>query len=763
MYNKRKTMRPSLRKPVFQQSALAMSIPGLMLAGHALAQDDEPIVLDTLQVEERTVDTNPYAEPGAPYKARISGDRRRVKELADTPVTMTVLTQTQMEESGKADLKEVLAAQPGITLGTGENGNAFGDRYVIRGHEARSDVFVDGLRDPGMTTRESFAVEQVEITKGPSATFAGRGSTGGAVNSITKQASTEYDFNKVKAALGTDNHHRLTLDSNVAISDSTAVRVNLLHTEEDVPERDPAYRERKGLAASVSHQATDKLDIKADVYYLDASDGWDMGSYIGSDGKPNDNIPVYVQDEDFIDSEVNAFTLRFGYQFGEGLRLENSTRVGGTENGYVVTGARGTNRDATDPDAPGAETISLSTHQGWQEVDYLANQSNLFWDVELGGKQHQFVVSAEYTQHDVVNGVYNVTNTGATNCVVSGRGGASPSYCIVDPNGNTIENIGSLMGRQITKGDQDSDYQIDTWSLAVMDTIELNDTWSTFFGVRIDSFDYSNVVNNRGTISEFSYSDDLWNGHVGVVYKINDEANIYAAYSTASNINGGESDVGGNCGYGGLCGDSSIIDQSKPEQTENIELGAKWELFDDKLLATAAVFQITKDDVMEGADYSTVGTLNTGKNQVEGVEVSLAGNITKRLSTLFGASVMNAKILESVDPADEGKTLANFADKSAYLQLRYQLTDAISFGGSATYASEVYVGQPDSAASEDRSVPSYTVYDLFASYRVNEQLDFRLNIGNVSNEDYYLTAYRSGSFAYIGDHRNAQLTVSYEF
>ncbi len=63
--------------------------------------------------------------------------------------------------------RDILAAQAGITLGTGENGNAFGDRYVIRGHEARSDVFVDGVRDPGMTTRESFATEQIEITKGP--------------------------------------------------------------------------------------------------------------------------------------------------------------------------------------------------------------------------------------------------------------------------------------------------------------------------------------------------------------------------------------------------------------------------------------------------------------------------------------------------------------------------------------------------------------------------------------------------------------------
>ncbi len=756
----------SLRKRRFRAAHSALTMGSILITGSALAQQaaDEPFELDTLQVEERTLDTNPYAEPGAPYKARISGDRRHVKALADTPQTIQVLTQVQIQESGRADLKDILAAQPGITLGTGENGNAFGDRYVIRGHEARSDVFVDGLRDPGMTTRESFAVEQIEITKGPSSTFAGRGSTGGAVNSITKQASTDYSFNKVEAGLGTDNYRRVTLDSNQPVSDTTAVRVNVLHAYEDVPDRAPADRERNGAAISATTQASERLDITADAYYLSADDQPDLGSYIDSStGKPNDNIAVYSQNEDFLESDVQTLTLRVGYTVNNALRLENATRYGTTENGYVVTGARGTNRDASDPDAPGAATISLSTHQGWQEVDYFVNQLNLYWNTELAGQQHQWLFSAEYSQHDVINGNYNVTNNGATNCVVSGRGGPSDSYCIIDPSGNEVANINTLMGRQISRGDADVDYSIDTVSLAVMDTIDLSEYWSVFLGLRLDSFDYSNTVNSRGVVSDYTYSDELWNGHIGLVYNINEDANVYLTYSSSANINGGESDVGGNCGYGGLCGSSDVVDQSKPEQTENLELGTKWNILGDKLLASAAVFQITKDDVMEGADYDTTGTLNTGKNRVDGVEVSLVGNITPRLSTQFGAALMNAKILNSVDPANEGKTLANFADKSLFLQLRYQPVDAFSVGATATYSSEAFVGQPDSAANEERSVPSYTVFDLFASYRFNEQLSTRLNIGNVSDEDYYLTAYRSGSFAYIGDRRNAQLSVQYEF
>lgn len=750
-------------------TALTLGLPSLLL-GAAPLHAEEAIVLDTMQVEERTLDTNPYAEPGAPYKAKTSGDSRHVKDLAETPQTITVLTQTQIKESGRSDLKEILDAQPGISLGTGENGNAFGDRYVIRGHEARSDVFVDGLRDPGMTTRESFAVEQIEITKGPSSTFAGRGSTGGAINSVTKQASTEYDFNKIEAGVGTDDYRRVSLDSNVGISDTLAVRANLLHGYEGVPARENNDRERNGVALSTTWDASEDFSLTADYYHLDAFDRTDLGSFINRDtGKVYKDIPSYVQDQDFIKSSVDSATLRAKFQVSDNLRLENSLRYGTTSNGYVVTGARGTTTDASDPNGE-YDTISLSTHRGWQDVDYLVNQLNLYFDTELAGMAHQFVVGAEYSQNNVLNGDYDVTNTGTTNCRTAGRGGVSDNYCIVDADGNVIDGVNSLMGREISRSANKSDYSIDTVSLYLMDTVDLTDSFSIFAGVRADIFDYSNLVTGRdGTDTLYEYDDTLWNGHVGAVYQITDAGNVYATYSTSANINGGESDVGGNCGYGGLCSSSENVDQAKPENVENIELGTKWNLMDEKLLATAALFRITKDNVMEGTDYDTDGTYNTGKNRVQGVEFSLVGNLTDRLSTQFGYALMKSEILETAatnrdgSAVEAGGRLANFADRSGFLQLRYQLTDKFAVGSTANHSSEVYVGQPDSTASEDVRVPAYTVFDAFATYAVNDQLNARVNVSNLTDKDYYLTAYRSGSFAYIGDARSVQLSVAYEF
>ncbi|MBK8285217.1 MAG: TonB-dependent receptor plug domain-containing protein [Ahniella sp.] len=196
-------------------------------------------------------------------------------------------------------MRDIVSAQPGITIGTGENGNAFGDRYVIRGQEARSDVFIDGLRDPGMTIRESFAVEQVEITKGPNSTYAGRGSSGGTINSVTKQASPDYDFAKIEGGGGTDEYRRITIDGNLPIGDRVSRCANLLHAFEQVPDRGPADRKRDGAAVSVHVAATDRVEVLAD-FYLDASGSADLGTYIvPGGGRPVADLPVMQQAEDF--------------------------------------------------------------------------------------------------------------------------------------------------------------------------------------------------------------------------------------------------------------------------------------------------------------------------------------------------------------------------------------------------------------------------------------------------------------------------------
>ena len=136
-------------------------------------------------------DRNPYADAAAPYKVdHLQASGKFPEPLLNTPKTVTVLSKEILEDKNATTLKQAILSTAGVTLGTGEGGNAFGDRFFIRGFDARNDVFLDGVRDAGVNVRENFFTEQVEILRGPGSSFAGRGTTGGAIRRPPKKAST---------------------------------------------------------------------------------------------------------------------------------------------------------------------------------------------------------------------------------------------------------------------------------------------------------------------------------------------------------------------------------------------------------------------------------------------------------------------------------------------------------------------------------------------------------------------------------------------
>ncbi len=727
-------------------STLALALSSAMMAP-AMA---EQVNLDTVVIEDNkaSADANPYAEPDAPYKANRLSDSKRTRDIADTPQTMTVLTKEALADSGKTELKDILSAQPGITLGTGEGGNSFGDRYIIRGYEARSDVFTDGLREPGLITRETFAVEQIEITKGPSSTFAGRGSTGGAVNSVTKKASLDDDFLTLSGGVGTDDYQRYTLDGNKVLTDEFAVRFNALYSDADIPDRAPAEERRKGALLSAVYQPSDELRVTADYYHFRADDRSDPG--VALDNATNQIMKYdYVGQDglDFQEGKADIFTAGFDVELSEGVRLENKSRIGKTENDYIIS--------AYASFAGGTRPFS-----GWQENDYVGNQTNLIFDNDLWGKRHTIVAGIEIAKENMDSGTYEVSPDSAGANFFGGVAVAPYNPDHGAWTGSTSRNAAT------------TELELKTVSAYLMDTITLNEDWEVFAGVRYDHFDYdlwTAASNGRfGFTPEMdrSYSDGFWNGHAGVVFSPWENGNVYASWSTSSNINGGEADAGGNCGYGGLCSDDDgNYKSADPEQSTNLEVGTKWNLFDNNLLLTAAVFQTTKDDVIEGGNdsYASGGSLNTGENRVQGIELGLSGNITDKLSGQMGLALMHSKTLKSFDEESEGDPKANFAKRSLNGQLKYQATTKFAFGGAVTYSSGMFGGQPDAAANTDISIPGYIVYDAFASYDINKNMTLRANILNLFDKDYYTALYRGGSIVYKGDARSANVNLTYKF
>ena len=131
---------------------------------------------------------------------------------------------------------------------------------------------------------------------------------------------------------------------------------------------------------------------------------------------------------------------------------------------------------------------------------------------------------------------------------------------------------------------------------------------------------------------------------------------------------------------------------------------------------------------------------------------------------------MDSEVTDSINESNIGLVLSNFAEKSVYLQLRYEINESFVVGGDYAYQSEMYAGQTDTAAGYDSAnnrysivVPSYQVVNFFANYYATDDLSFRLNIGNAFDETYYTAAYRSGAFMYMGNATSTKLTATYEF
>ena len=246
-------------------------------------------------------DRDRYADPAAPYKGdRLQASGKFPEPLLNTPKSVTVLTKDVIEDKNATTLKQAVLSTAGVTLGTGEGGNAFGDRFFIRGFDARNDVFIDGVRDAGVSVRENFFTEQIEILRGPASSFAGRGTTGGAINIVTKEAQTEKSFYNMDTTFGTDATKRIVLDVNQVINPTFAVRAGGMFQDADVAGRNYVTDNRSGAFLATKWTPIDSVKVTTDYIHTDLH------------GIPDFGVPYYRPGSATTFEQPVAFTTTAG-------------------------------------------------------------------------------------------------------------------------------------------------------------------------------------------------------------------------------------------------------------------------------------------------------------------------------------------------------------------------------------------------------------------------------------------------------------------
>lgn len=192
------------------------------------------------------------------YQVNVTGEAtlsspKYTQPLRNTPQTVAVIPQQIFNQQSATTLREVLRNTPGITMNIGEGGTGYpsGDTVMIRGFNARADVYIDGTRDVGAVGRDAFNIESVEVAKGPASVTAGRGSVGGSINLVTKGASL-WNAAEVRLTGGTSDHKRGTFDVNRRLGQSAAFRLNGMWQDVAYPGRELVKYKSWGLAPSLA-------------------------------------------------------------------------------------------------------------------------------------------------------------------------------------------------------------------------------------------------------------------------------------------------------------------------------------------------------------------------------------------------------------------------------------------------------------------------------------------------------------------------------
>lgn len=749
-------------------------------------------------------DRNPYADASAPYKVdHVQATGKFPEPLLNTPKTITVLSKEVLADENATTLRQAVLSTAGVTLGTGEGGNAFGDRFFIRGFDARNDVFLDGIRDAGVSVRENFFTEQVEILRGPGSTFAGRGTAGGAINIVTKQATTEKSFYNMDTTLGTDSTKRVVLDVNQVISPTFAVRAAGLFQDATVAGRNNSKDDRDGQFITAKWTPLDSVTVYGNYihtnlhgmpdfgvpYFRPGGTGSSTQQFTSTAGGPytdfgvNRNTFYGLVFRDYYSIKQDIGTVGGEIKITPDLTLSNKTRYQRSVQDYI----------GTLPEQPNTLTglLNLNPQSRYQVTENTANQTELTYKFNTFGWKHTALagveVSREISSIDRYTGLSSeaLGNQGAPSGTITGASIFYPQYTYFQP---TSSPQWTGLPTRVA---------IDTQSVYAMDSANYNDKIILNGGVRYDNYDVK--ATGFGTASG-QLSPNLWNAqevrsgmpnfNLGLTLKPMPIGSVYVAYATSTNPVGSEFD-GTSAQYGGLAGflAGNPNQVFGPEKNKAIEVGTKWELFDRHMLVTAALFQTEKDNARESQNVTTAAQaaaipgcaytlvspapescISAGAAyRIRGIDLGMGGKITDRWSMMAGLVLMQSEVTNSqlkVTPQpllyarNVGLPLANVAHQSFSLLTKYQLNDVWELGGQAVYRSKIY-GGTFLAANQGTSLPSYWRFDAFAEAKLDKNWTAKLFVANLTNKLYYDALYQSAApFVLVAPGRSVSMVIS---
>ena len=751
-------------------TAIASSLS--VIATTAIAQDEA--------TQLPTIKTQAVAEQS--LKVDESANKKFVAPLLDTPKSVSVISKQLIQDTQVTTLSDALRTVPGITLGAGEGGNPNGDRPFIRGYNSEGSMYVDGIRAGTSQSREMFAIEQVEVTKGSSSMLGGGGNASGNINMISKVAK-KGDFLEGSVAGGTDDYQRITLDGNKDFGNGIAGRVVVMghHNNKAGQGDDGAEYKRAGIAPSITFGLDTATRGTLSYYYLKTDDTPDAGvpynnpnNYAAGSGKPIDvkqGIYYGWKDRDFQKEENQIGTFKLEHDIADNLTISNVATYSKSKNDYVWT-----QPDDSQGNFINSATGQLKDHGVWRrantrttDIDTFSDQLSLAGKFNTGSIKHSFITGAEYSKLDGDKGTYIVTDPTTGNSTAIGGSITAGACTLANSNGWCTSTFNpnsndAFLGSMVKNG-RVSNTTTETTALYLSDHLEITPQWLVDLGARWDKFEtelttYKNGVVALPTPTKVNSDSDFWSWNGAVTFKPTENSSVYASYSTSA------TPVGIDAGESSDAAPSEAIKNLEPEKARTYEIGTKWDLLNDKLNLTAAIFRTEKQNTRIQLDPQTY--TNGGDSKVDGIELGLSGNITDKWAVSAGYTYLDS---ESTNPGPscsragvctypnlaKGKQLPNVPKNSATLWTTYKVLPQVTLGAGAIAMDKV-----NGNATNTKWVPGYVRYDAMAKYEVNKSVNVQLNVNNLSDVRYFSKAY-SSHYASEAEGRSAVLAINFKY
>lgn len=683
-----------------------------------------------------------------PNKSTV-GDKT-AKDPKDIPQTVTVVNKALMQAQGATSISDALRNVPGITIG-GAEGGQIGNNINLRGFTARTDIYLDGFRDRGQYYRDVFDLEQVEVLQGPSSMLFGRGSTGGVINQVSKQAKLS-DFTEVSATTGTDGRVRGTLDTNTKLSDTAALRVNafgqnLQTTRDDLQNKDFGFAPTLRFGIGTPTEVT----LSALLQHNNDQPDYGVQSLNGAPITPSSRT-TYGLPSDRTNQDVFMLNATVKHQFNDMFELRNQTQYNRYTTDAIETAAHslatlqgGKFTMLTPPTFgnfnPNNLWVSMQSHDRVITDTSIDNQTDLISRFNTLGLAHELITGFEIGHDSYNNQTYTRTGAGMPSGYVGYVPLITPSFgslpTVTTAAGNLAQSSANSLGAYFN------------------DTISLTSQVKLVAGMRYDRFNAE--INNTisAPIGETKKNTSFTSRRAGLLYQPDEDQSYYVSYGTS---------------FDPLLEQMTLtngVQTLPPTNTRSYEVGGKWEFLHDKLLVTAAAFNELQRNVYN-VDAGTGTYTANGNWLIKGYTLGATGQITDQLLISSGYMHLDPHVIHTTDGTD-GSIPANTPKDTFNIWTTYNIDKQWEIGGGPFFMSQRYVANSGISSTlpqgniDKVSVPSYTRWDATVAYH-QPKYEVRLNLLNLTNKRYYDALIPSdGGRAVPGIGRTALITATYRF